>query len=150
MIGLLLLVLRVAFFVLTYGLLFWLLRLIAKDLRLPRPSRRNAPERSSRRAKSGAHIVVSAGTDHAGNRIIPIDHELIIGRDPQCGLRMTDSSISSMHARIYAIGDEYFVEDLGSTNGTVVGGEKIAAPSRIRSGDIISLGRSVLVFREES
>lgn len=148
MIGLLLLSLRVAFFVLVYGMLLWLLLLVRKDLRLRgRAPRGNTPSSKDRPARS-AHLVVSSSADYNGPRTIAINRELLVGRDDSCGLRLADSSVSTLHARVYVIGDEYFVEDMGSTNGTVLRSEKVTAPARLRSGDILTLGRTILVFKE--
>lgn len=148
MIGLLLLGLRIAFFVLVYGMLFWLLMLVRKDIRLRGQAPAGNTAASKKRPVTGAHMVVSSSADYNGDRTVPVGHELLVGRDENCGLCLADSSVSTMHARVYVVGDEYFVEDLGSTNGTVLRSEKITTPCRLRSGDILTLGRTILVFKE--
>jgi pSer/pThr/pTyr-binding forkhead associated (FHA) protein len=52
--------------------------------------------------------------------------------------------VSQVHARVFRRGDEYWVEDLGSTNGTLVNGRKINGPVPVRRGDRVQIGRSVL------
>lgn len=148
MIGLLLLGLRIAFFVLVYGMLFWLLLLVRKDFRLRGRATRVGTPSSTDRPVRGAHLVVSSSADYSGARTVAIDREVLVGRDDSCRLRLADSSVSTQHARVYAIGDQYFVEDMGSTNGTVLRSERISAPTRLRSGDILTLGRTILVFKE--
>jgi len=70
-----------------------------------------------------------------------------IGRDPATNtIPLTDSSISTHHARITRSGDSFVVEDLGSRNGTFVNGEKIAAPSALNDNDVIRFGRVILIF----
>jgi transcriptional regulator with PAS, ATPase and Fis domain len=65
-------------------------------------------------------------------------------------LSIADSTVSGAHARIsrvpFAI-DEFIIEDLGSTNGTFVGGKRIVGEARLTSGALIFLGAQVLVFR---
>lgn len=70
-----------------------------------------------------------------------------IGRDPATNtIPLTDSSISTHHARITRSGDTFVVEDLGSRNGTFVNGEKIAAPTALTDNDVIRFGRVILIF----
>jgi len=71
-----------------------------------------------------------------------------MGRHDQCDLRVEDTWVSRRHARIAWNGTEYVVEDLGSTNGTFVNGERISGPRALRSGDLLQLGDEVqLAFR---
>jgi diguanylate cyclase (GGDEF)-like protein len=55
-------------------------------------------------------------------------------------------SVSRQHARLYPEGDGYWVEDLGSTNGTLVNTERIEGPRRLEHGDLIKIGGVVLRF----
>jgi hypothetical protein len=71
-----------------------------------------------------------------------------IGRHAQCDIQVEDTWMSRRHARIAWTGTEYIIEDLGSTNGTYVNGERIAAPRALKSGDLLQLGERVqLAFR---
>lgn len=71
-----------------------------------------------------------------------------IGRHEQCDLQVENTWMSRRHARIAWSGTEYVVEDLGSTNGTFVNGERISGPRALRSGDLLQLGDEVqLAFR---
>jgi len=70
-----------------------------------------------------------------------------IGRDPASNnIALTDSSISTQHARITRTGDSFTVEDLGSRNGTFVNGEKVSAPRALADNDVIRFGRVILIF----
>ena len=76
-----------------------------------------------------------------------LDDLYTIGRDPATNtIALTDSSISTHHARVTRTGDTFPVEDLGSRNGTFVNGEKIAAPSALNDNDVIRFGRVILIF----
>jgi len=65
---------------------------------------------------------------------------LLVGRSRNCGLRLDASDVSSEHARIGLDDDSIWVEDLGSTNGTFVGGEAVSGRRYIQSGERITLG----------
>jgi len=66
-----------------------------------------------------------------------------IGRDAQCAVQVEGTWVSRQHARIAWTGTEYIVEDLGSTNGTFVNGERVSGPRALKSGDFLQLGEQV-------
>jgi pSer/pThr/pTyr-binding forkhead associated (FHA) protein len=80
---------------------------------------------------------------------IQIDDELLIGRLAEgAGNLAEDIEISRRHARIARTSDtEYRIEDLGSTNGTIVNGRRIAAPEVLMTGDKIEIGQTTLVVQ---
>lgn len=73
--------------------------------------------------------------------------ETFVGRDGQCQITIPDSSVSHQHARVYNSDGEWFVEDLGSTNGTLVNERPLTHPVLLRPGDKVTVGRSVLEAR---
>ena len=86
-----------------------------------------------------------------GNRI-PIAHRLTIGRNPKSSITLEDKLVSREHAVIQKIKDDFYVQDLHSTNGTFVNGTKIPPGDyvRLRLSDTILIGRtelSVLHFK---
>jgi predicted component of type VI protein secretion system len=85
-------------------------------------------------------LVLSAGSE--AERTIPVlGRSFLIGRDPSCQLRPRDGHVSRRHAEIRVEDDAAFVHDLGSTNGTSLNGEAVAATMPLRDGDCIQLGR---------
>ena len=66
-----------------------------------------------------------------------------IGRVAQNDVQVEGTWVSRRHARIAWTGTEYIVEDLGSTNGTFVNGERVGVPRALRSGDFLQLGEQV-------
>lgn len=74
---------------------------------------------------------------------------MTIGRGPENDLSLHAEGISRYHCRLFQRGEEWYVEDLGSTNGVVVNGEKIAAPQSLQKGDKIELYDQVLVFTDD-
>ena len=76
-----------------------------------------------------------------GDKRIPLrDRETIAGRDEGCGVLLDEPSVSRRHARFVVDGDTVSVEDLQSTNGTLVNGRKKAGAVPLRAGDTIKIG----------
>jgi hypothetical protein len=73
--------------------------------------------------------------------------ETVVGRDVQCALRFNDPAVSRRHLRFIRRASEVFVEDLGSSNGTLLNGRSVAAPLRIVDGDEIKVGSRTLTVR---
>ena len=63
-------------------------------------------------------------------------------------IKLDDDYVSTRHARIAASGDEWFVEDLGSTNGTYVGPVRITQPTTIGLGVQVRVGKTILELRK--
>jgi len=70
-----------------------------------------------------------------------------IGRDPDNDVVLQDNQVSRRHAEIREQGGGYVLEDLGSSNGTTVNGQRIAAPWPLQPGDQIGIGSTTLVFQ---
>jgi pSer/pThr/pTyr-binding forkhead associated (FHA) protein len=69
----------------------------------------------------------------------------VVGRDPGSGITLDgDDFASSRHASIEPRADGVWVEDLGSTNGTFVNGERIDARTLVRAGDAVRIGQTEL------
>ena len=75
------------------------------------------------------------------------DGESVIGRDPECTVRITSPRVSRRHARILVDGTRATLEDLRSKNGTYLEGQAIDGPKALADGDEISVGSAVFVFR---
>ena len=69
---------------------------------------------------------------------------VLIGRAPSCTLVLDDDYSSSRHARIFPQGDQWWVEDLGSTNGTFLGDQRVDQPTPVPPGMQVRVGQSVL------
>ncbi len=71
--------------------------------------------------------------------------EFLLGRNDDLPGRINDRGISGEHARIYHQGGQFFVQDLDSTNGTFVNGQRIREPTRLCDSDRIQLGENTLI-----
>ena len=73
--------------------------------------------------------------------------QITIGRDSANEITINDAEISRRHARLTFQGGKYVLEDLGSTNGTFVNGQRLAGPRVLKPGEVVSFGEQiVLVF----
>jgi len=73
--------------------------------------------------------------------------QINIGRESSNEIAINDAEISRRHARMTFQGGKYVLEDLGSTNGTFVNGQRLAGPRVLKAGEVVSFGEQiVLVF----
>lgn len=73
---------------------------------------------------------------------------LLIGRGPEAAIRLDDDYVSTAHARIGASGDTWYVEDLGSTNGTYLGSQRLTQPTAVQTGSQIRVGKTTLELKK--
>lgn len=124
--------------------------------RVPETAREAAPARGKGRGKakspskrrgSPTHLIVVEG-DNVGARAELADAPLLIGRGSDAAIKLDDDYVSTRHARVAASGDEWFVEDLGSTNGSYVGTVRITQPTTIGLGIQVRIGKTILELRK--
>jgi len=70
-----------------------------------------------------------------------------LGRAHDATLVLTDDYASNKHARLAPTADGWMLEDLGSTNGTYVGSQKVSRPTKVTVGSQIRIGKTVLELR---
>lgn len=75
--------------------------------------------------------------------VFELPDEVTVGRAAGCGVRVTDSYTSNLHARVYRRDGVLWIEDLGSTNGTWVNAERVVSPVRLGRGDLVQVGGTV-------
>lgn len=76
-----------------------------------------------------------------------LDNEVVIGRSTRAGLTISDRSLSRLHARLYRSGDDWYVEDLGSRNGTFIDRVKTDGATPISLGQSVTLGGSKVLLK---
>src|SRR5580658_6801328 len=84
-----------------------------------------------------------SGKYQGGEFPISLDRQIIVGRSSDLDMVLVEDMVSRKHAKIAMQGDQIWIEDLGSTNGTFVNGEKIKR-SRLKEGDRVLIGTSIL------
>ena len=100
----------------------------------------------ARRGKVARQLVVTAGA-LAGTRITLSEAPISIGRAEDSTLVITDDYASSRHARLVPRAGQWYIEDLGSTNGTYLDRGKVSAPTPVPLGVPIRIGRTSLELR---
>jgi pSer/pThr/pTyr-binding forkhead associated (FHA) protein len=133
-------------------------RVVSRTPRKPPPAARQpaarsaAPEAPQKRQKRQPHstvphsLVVTQGV-LTGTSLPLREAGTIIGRNPECALILDDDFASGRHARIFHRDGAWFVEDLGSTNGTFVGTERLTGPVRVEAGSTLRIGKTVIELR---
>lgn len=84
-----------------------------------------------------------SGKYQGGEFPLKEEKQIVIGRSSELDMVLVEDMVSRKHAKISVTGDKIMIEDLGSTNGTFVNGEKVKT-SRLKEGDRILIGTSIL------
>jgi pSer/pThr/pTyr-binding forkhead associated (FHA) protein len=95
---------------------------------------------------SVSKLVITSGPK-AGLEIPLGTEPMSIGRSSESGLVIRDDYTSSHHARLLLWGDQWMVQDLDSTNGTFLGGERVGAPVAVAIGAPIKVGATTFELR---
>jgi pSer/pThr/pTyr-binding forkhead associated (FHA) protein len=77
-----------------------------------------------------------------------ISNEVTLGRSPTCSVSLDDDAfVSSVHARIFVMDGEAYLEDLNSKNGTYLNEEPVTSPTQLERGDLVRVGDTVFELR---
>ncbi len=109
---------------------------------MPGPGARAGSDRSPSQPVPANVLVHVEGKEKP--RALRLATNTVIGRAMGCDLRLEDTYVSQEHARIFAKNGSWYVEDLGSTNGTFVNEQRLAAPAMLTAGDRVRVGTTVL------
>jgi hypothetical protein len=104
------------------------------------------PARASKGGKPPSHVVVHEA-DGAKPRTVRLNATTQIGRGSGCAIRLADTYVSQVHARIYGDDGAWYVEDMGSTNGTFLNDRKVSQAVEVHAGDVVRIGKTVLELR---
>ncbi|AUS78771.1 hypothetical protein C1701_10800 [Actinoalloteichus sp. AHMU CJ021] len=115
----------------------------ASGLRASVPNTRRAQPRQPKGAKSPRQLLVTQGA-LAGTRIALDGRPISIGRADDSTLVLDDDYASTRHARLVLRGSDWYVEDLGSTNGTYLDRAKVTGPTRVPLRAPIRIGKTVI------
>ncbi|MDQ1447912.1 MAG: hypothetical protein QOC79_883 [Actinomycetota bacterium] len=146
-------VLKFCLLALLYVFLMRVVWIVARELRgsastaaapavpLPAPPATGAGRASKRR--EWRLVVVAPETERG--RSYPVEGDVTIGRGGGCAVPLTfDTFVSQVHARAFDRDGTLWVEDAGSTNGTLVNSKRIGEPVKLRKGDRVQIGETVL------
>ena len=88
------------------------------------------------------------GGPNAGQSVPLGDQPILLGRGTDAAIRLDDDYVSTRHARFATNGEQWFVEDLGSTNGTYVGSQRVSTPVPVGIGTQVRLGKTIVELRK--
>ena len=152
--GLVLQLTRVGFLLLLWLFIWSVLRILKTDIYAPTGAvmvrrsltlrRSLLPSRQPRHA--ARHLVVTEGS-LTGARITLNGQPVLIGRADDSSVVLTDDYASTRHARLSQRGSEWYVEDLGSTNGTYLDRAKVTTAVRVPLGTPIRIGKTAIELR---
>jgi pSer/pThr/pTyr-binding forkhead associated (FHA) protein len=109
---------------------------------------RSKPQKASKPRRGVPTQVVILEGGNKGETVSLEEAPLLIGRGNDAAIRLDDDYVSTRHARIASSGDQWFVEDLGSTNGTYVGNSRISQATAIQLGTQVRIGKTILELRK--
>src|ERR1700755_1625929 len=152
--GLVLQLTRVGFLLLLWLFIWSVLRILRTDLYAPTGAvmvKRGLALRgtllpSRQRRNVVRQLIVTEGA-LAGTRITLGAQPVLIGRADDSTLVLTDDYASTRHARLSPRGSEWYVEDLGSTNGTYLDRAKVTPAVRVPMGTPVPIGKTVIALR---
>lgn len=98
---------------------------------------------------SRAVLVVEAPEASRGREFL-VAGEATVGRAPGCAIVLSGDYVSAHHARLFERDGRVWVEDLGSTNGTMLNGRRVRRPVAMRAGDRLKIGDIILGLRLEA
>ncbi|MFW0783694.1 FHA domain-containing protein [Gordonia sp. CPCC 206044] len=152
--GLVLQLTRIGFLLLLWLFVYAVIRTLRADIataggnRLTRYTRSDKRQRSNTRAARGSarYLVVTQGA-LSNTRITLGAQPVLLGRADDSTLVLTDDYASERHARLSRRGDDWYVEDLGSTNGTYLDRSKVTTAVKVPINTPIRIGKTVIELR---
>ena len=96
--------------------------------------------RGQRKKDHAWNLSVERGPKELRGVSIAVNGPVIVGRSPGADIVIGAGYVSARHARFTLMGQNLFVEDMGSTNGTAVNGQRISAPTALKNQDVVTIG----------
>lgn len=147
---------RIAYLAILWIFVLSAISVIRSDMfgaRMPSPA--NAPQPRPGKAKPApkpkrgtpTHVAVVQGPN-SGITADLAAAPVLIGRGNDAAIKLDDDYVSTRHARIVSSNEQWFVEDLGSTNGTYLGNQRITQPVPIGLGTQVRIGKTIVELRK--
>ena len=137
MTAILVFILRMLMSLALLGFLGWALYTLWRELK-------RESERSTARSITALQAVLYKGDQESEHTFS--SGEVLIGRSSTCNFPIQNDTVSSQHTHLYYNQNQWWVEDLNSTNGTFLNNERLDVPTVIMSGDEIRCGQATLVI----
>lgn len=135
------LALRIAFIALIYLFLYQVGRTSVRELvTIGKISASSPTERPIVQSVAMLEVVAPGESSWQQGTQFPLDYFTTLGRNPENSIVLNDSFVSGTHAEVSLQQSQWWLADLGSTNGTRLNGQQIAGRVPLQSGDVISIG----------
>lgn len=110
---------------------------------------KNRPKGVKKRRRRGQpNMLVIVDGPNRGQSVPLGEEQLLLGRGTDAAIRLDDDYVSTRHARFVTNGEQWFVEDLGSTNGTYIGNRRVTEPTPVDLGLQVRLGKTIVELRK--
>ena len=115
----------------------------------PAKVKAKAKPAAGRKAPRGIPTKLQVVSGPNAGQSVPLgDTPILLGRGTDAAIRLDDDYVSTRHARFATNGEQWFVEDLGSTNGTYLGSQRITSPIPIGIGIAVRLGKTIVELQK--
>ncbi len=146
--------LKFGFLAVLYLFLFWVATSARKDLRRNRGDQDAGPSLGPIGSGGGgtrdAWLVVERSDSLSPGTRFDLFGGATLGRSGEADISFDDRYASGLHARVYPRGDRYFVEDMNSTNGTLLNGGPLVTENELADGFSISIGDTTFRFEMDA
>jgi pSer/pThr/pTyr-binding forkhead associated (FHA) protein len=107
------------------------------------------PKQRPRKKRRGAPTVLAITEGANAGVSVPLgDAPILLGRGADATIRLDDDYVSTRHAQFVPHGDDWYVEDLGSTNGTYIGSQRITTPMVVSIGVQVRVGKTIAELKK--
>ncbi|WP_313405910.1 FHA domain-containing protein [Aeromicrobium sp.] len=116
----------------------------------PKGQKQAKPQKAKRtkRVRGAPRTLQIVDGPNAGQSVPLGTEPILLGRGTDAAIRLDDDYVSTRHARFATNGEQWFVEDLGSTNGTYIGSQRITSPEPVAIGTSVRLGKTIVELRK--
>jgi len=119
-----------------------------KKSKQPKPAKQPKQAKARRPARGMPRKLQITDGPNAGQSVPLSDQPVLLGRGTDAAIRLDDDYVSTRHARFATNGEQWFVEDLGSTNGTYLGSHRVTTPVAVELDTPVRLGKTVVELRK--
>jgi hypothetical protein len=116
-----------------------------KPGKAPKPPK---PHKTTRRHRGDPSQLVVVEGPNSGVAVTLQELPILIGRGADATIRLDDDYVSTRHARFVPQGHDWYVEDLGSTNGTYIGSQRLSSPVLVNLGVPVRIGKTIVELRK--
>jgi FHA domain len=142
--------LKFGFLAVLYLFLLWVIRMALRDLRSTASpgleSGYHAVVDGPEQASTDAWLIVEQGGGLTKGERFDLFGGVSLGRSPDADIRLDDRYASGIHARVFGRSGNYYVEDMSSTNGTLLNSQDLHGEAELRPGDSIRIGDTEFTF----